>query len=216
MSVGVLTCDLPDVGAVIVRIRSQAINLLVGSEAPSYSFDLAGRLIGAFAGGVNYRRGLDNRVLSKWRGPGGIRQRRWLSPDEAEGFLAEAYASGAPGCADDRRASAGGAAGMGSGRIPGGCWPLRGDLSARQHSAARPIPGAGAAGYRGLLVQSVHLLRFLSRPAVPGQEPRRVARRTSPRCGLFSVRPSACAGRSSWPTPTRWSRRCPGCAPGWM
>ena len=91
MSVGVLTCDLPEVGAVSVRIRSQAINLLVNSEAPSYSFDLAGRLIGAFAGGVNYRRGLDNRVLSKWRGPDGMRQRRWLSPDEAEGFLAEAY-----------------------------------------------------------------------------------------------------------------------------
>ena len=68
-----------------------AINLLVGDEAPSYSFDLAGRLIGVFVGGVNYRRGLDNRVLSKWAGPGGIRQRRWLTPAEAQAFLAEAY-----------------------------------------------------------------------------------------------------------------------------
>ena len=91
MSVGVLTCDLPDVGAVTVRIRSQAINLLVGDEAPSYSFDLAGRLIGAFAAGVNYRRGLDNRVLSKRRGPDGVRQRRWLSPDEAQAFLTGVY-----------------------------------------------------------------------------------------------------------------------------
>jgi len=74
-----------------VRIRPQVINLLVGDEAPSYSFDLTGRLIGAFAGGVNYRRGLDNRVLSKWRGPDGMRQRRWLSPEEAQSFLAEAY-----------------------------------------------------------------------------------------------------------------------------
>ncbi len=86
-----LTCDLPDVGAVAVRIRSQAINLLVGDEEPSYSFDLTGRLIGAFDGGVNYRRGLDNRVLSKWRDPDGIRQRRWLVPEEARAFLTGAY-----------------------------------------------------------------------------------------------------------------------------
>jgi hypothetical protein len=85
------TYELPGIGAITVRIRPQAINLLVGDEAPSYSFDLAGRLIGAFAGGVNYRRGLDNRVLSKWRGPDGMRQRRWLSPEEAQPFLTEAY-----------------------------------------------------------------------------------------------------------------------------
>ena len=85
------TFNLPDAGAVTVRIRPQAINLLVGAEEPSYSFDLAGRLIGAFAGGVNYRRGLDNRVLRKWRGPDGARQRRWLAAEEARAFLAEAY-----------------------------------------------------------------------------------------------------------------------------
>ena len=85
------TCELSGIGAITVRIRPQVINLLVGDEAPSYWFDLAGRLIGAFAGGVNYRRGLDNRVLSKWRGADGVRQRRWLSPDEARRFLTEAY-----------------------------------------------------------------------------------------------------------------------------
>ena len=82
---------MPGVGAITVRIRPQVINLLVGDEAPSYSFDLAGRLIGAFAGGVNYRRGLDNRVLSKWRGADGVRQRRWLESEEARQFLVEAY-----------------------------------------------------------------------------------------------------------------------------
>ena len=82
---------MPGVGAITVRIRPQVINLLVGDEAPSYSFDLAGRLIGAFAGGVNYRRGLDNRVLSKWRGADGVRQRRWLEPGDARQFLVEAY-----------------------------------------------------------------------------------------------------------------------------
>jgi hypothetical protein len=85
------TCELPGVGAITVRIRPQVINLLVGDEATSYSFDLAGRLIGAFAGSVNYRRGLDNRVLSKWRGPDGTRQRRWLTAEEARTFLTDAY-----------------------------------------------------------------------------------------------------------------------------
>ncbi len=91
MATEALRCDLPGVGRVAVRIRDMAINLLVGNEAPSYSFDLAGRLIGAFVDGINYRRGLDNRVLSKWAGPAGIRQRRWLTPTEAEAFLAAAY-----------------------------------------------------------------------------------------------------------------------------
>lgn len=91
MPAEVLTCDLPAVGAVAVRLRPQAINLLVGDEEPSYSFDLAGRLIGAFDGGVNYRRGLDNRVLSKWRDPDGARQRRWLAPEEARTFLTGVY-----------------------------------------------------------------------------------------------------------------------------
>ena len=71
-------------------IRPQVINLLVGNAAPSYSFDRAGRLIGAFEGGRNYRRGLDNRVLQKWS-QAGVRQRRWLAPDEARTFLEAVY-----------------------------------------------------------------------------------------------------------------------------
>ena len=65
--------------------------MLVGDEAPSYSFDLAGRLIGAFVDGRNYRRGLDNRVMQKWAGPGGARQRRWLAPEETQTFLEDTY-----------------------------------------------------------------------------------------------------------------------------
>jgi radical SAM superfamily enzyme YgiQ (UPF0313 family) len=34
---------------------------------------------------------LDNRVLSKWRDPVGIRQQRWLTPEEARTFLTGAY-----------------------------------------------------------------------------------------------------------------------------
>jgi len=84
-------CELPDVGQVTVRLRSQVINVLVGDRQPSYSFDLAGRLIGAYVGGRNYRRALDNRVLQKWPGPGKRRQRRWLSGEEARTLLTEAY-----------------------------------------------------------------------------------------------------------------------------
>ncbi len=91
MPVAPLSCDLPGLGLVSVRIRREAINLLVGDEAPSYSFDLAGRLIGAFVEGVNYRRGLDNRVLRKWREADGVRRRRWLHPDERQAFLTAAY-----------------------------------------------------------------------------------------------------------------------------
>lgn len=91
MSVEILTYSLSGVGTVAVRIRSQAINLLINDETPSYSFDLAGRLIGAFVAGINYRRGLDNRVLSKWRTAGGSRERRWLSQAEAREFLGAAY-----------------------------------------------------------------------------------------------------------------------------
>ncbi len=91
MSAEVLACELSGIGRVTIRLRPTAINLLVGDAEPSYSFDLAGRLIGAYVGGLNYRRSLDNRVLSKWSGADGVRQRRWLRPDEATHFLAGAY-----------------------------------------------------------------------------------------------------------------------------
>jgi radical SAM superfamily enzyme YgiQ (UPF0313 family) len=39
--------------------------------------------------GVNYKRGLDNRVLAKWRD--GVRQRRRLAPSEAQVLSEEAY-----------------------------------------------------------------------------------------------------------------------------
>ncbi len=91
MSTEVLACELSGVGRVTLRLRPTAINLLVGDAEPSYSFDLAGRLIGAYVGGLNYRRSLDNRVLSKWSGPDGTRQRRWLTGDEATRFLTAAY-----------------------------------------------------------------------------------------------------------------------------
>jgi len=67
-----------------------AINILVGNEQPSYSFDPAGRLIGAFEDGCNYRRALDGRVLRKWAGPDG-RRRQWLSAEESSAFAARVH-----------------------------------------------------------------------------------------------------------------------------
>ena len=74
-----------------MRIRPVAINILVGNEQPSYSFDLTGRLIGAFEDGYNYRRALDGRVLRKWAGPHG-RRRQWLSAEESSAFAVRVHA----------------------------------------------------------------------------------------------------------------------------
>ncbi len=110
-------------GSVLVALRPQVINLLVDGHEPSYAFDRAGRLIGAFVGARNYRRGLDNRVLEKWRDPAGARQRRWLSGEETRTFLGGAYALA-------------GAVAQAAGRPELACL-ARWDWSALQRDAAR-------------------------------------------------------------------------------
>lgn len=75
----------------VTRIRPRVINLLVDDAAPSYSFDRAGRLVGAFVDGQTYHRGFDNRVLQKWSDPAGVRQRRWLPSAAARDLLEAAY-----------------------------------------------------------------------------------------------------------------------------
>ena len=90
MATEILECTLPGAGPVAVRVRPMAINILVGNEQPSYSFDPAGRLIGAFEDGCNYRRALDGRVLRKWAGPDG-RRRQWLSAEESSAFAARVH-----------------------------------------------------------------------------------------------------------------------------
>ena len=146
MPVETLTCNLPDAGAVTVRIRPQAINLLVGDEAPSYSFDPAGRLIGAFADGINYRRGLDNRVLSKWRDPGGERQRRWLAPDEARTFLDPVYrlAARVANAAGDSRLRV----------LAGWDWPALQADAARFAAVYRPVSILPPDQYLALVLQA--------------------------------------------------------------
>lgn len=89
------TVQLTSGDAVRVIVRAGAINLLVNDEAPSFSFDLVGRLHGAFVEGVNYRRSLDNRVLAKWANltaTGRERRRRWLEDGEAATLVGRAYA----------------------------------------------------------------------------------------------------------------------------
>jgi len=79
--------QLPGGDRISVLVRAQAINLLLNDEHPSYTFDPAGRLHGAFQDGRNYRRSLDNRVLSKWtvRQDGRRqRQRRWLDAGDSQ------------------------------------------------------------------------------------------------------------------------------------
>ncbi len=62
-------------------------------EADVYSFDMAGRPWTAYIDGISYRRGLDGRILAKWRRPGDERERRWLSPDEAAAIEEHARSS---------------------------------------------------------------------------------------------------------------------------
>lgn len=83
--------------AVIVNARPMAVTVSLGDWAhpergdfENYTFDRAGRLVGAFAGGYNYRRGLDNRMLQKQEGatPGlPYRRREWLDPVTVATFL---------------------------------------------------------------------------------------------------------------------------------
>jgi len=67
----------------------------VGLDATTlFTYDRRGRLIGAFAEGANFRRGLDNRVLMKWQeGNPPRRARRELHGPEKECVLAMAQAA---------------------------------------------------------------------------------------------------------------------------
>jgi len=62
-----LNFDLPGEGERTgFLLKRHAVSLAFGMSAV-YTFDLSGRLYGAFVAGRNYRRGLDDRVIEKWR-----------------------------------------------------------------------------------------------------------------------------------------------------
>jgi len=79
--------NLPDGRAVHLRLNAIALTISI-DELLIYTFDLAGRLYGIFDHGVNYRRGLDGRMLARWRDENNQRQRRWLSEAEIAQLLA--------------------------------------------------------------------------------------------------------------------------------
>jgi hypothetical protein len=69
--------------ALSVKPNSLTISVDEPAKADVFSYDLEGRLWTAMLDGVSYRRGLDGRMVAKWREQGDVRQRRWLAQDEA-------------------------------------------------------------------------------------------------------------------------------------
>ena len=64
-----------------VNLKETAFTVMFDfSEALTY--DRGGRLWSHFNAGHTYRRGLSGQVMDKWQ-EHGVRQRRWLNPDEA-------------------------------------------------------------------------------------------------------------------------------------
>ncbi|NDJ86987.1 MAG: radical SAM protein [Chloroflexi bacterium] len=61
------------------------------SQADVFSYDLEGRMWTAFIDGIAYRRGLDGKMVARWRNPGEERNRRWLPQDEAVSIEARAH-----------------------------------------------------------------------------------------------------------------------------
>jgi len=90
-----LKLALPKNGeAVLINQKRDALTLTVDGFS-IVTFDRAGRWIGAFLDGKNYKRGIDNRVMEKWayRNDDGakIRQRRDLGDDEKKALAERLY-----------------------------------------------------------------------------------------------------------------------------
>lgn len=78
---------------IIFNVRRESV-VLMQNENESYTFDVAGRLVGIFRDGKNYRRSLDNQMLEKASGAGrGLsgRLRRMLAADEIATLETRAY-----------------------------------------------------------------------------------------------------------------------------
>jgi hypothetical protein len=79
----------PDGTSYIINLKRNAISLSV-NERDVCTFDRAGRLVTAVFDDHTYRRGLDNRVLEKWRTSsesGSTARRRWISSDETGALI---------------------------------------------------------------------------------------------------------------------------------
>ncbi|MER3472976.1 MAG: radical SAM protein [Armatimonadota bacterium] len=73
-----------------VGVKRHAISLML-DEREVYTFDPTGRLWMAFIDGVNYKRGLDGRMVCKWVTPDGNRHLRRLTEQEADSILRWAH-----------------------------------------------------------------------------------------------------------------------------
>ena len=140
-----------------VMVRRQAINLLLDNDSPSFTFDPAGRLHGAFVEGRNYRRSLDNRMLAKWSeqdGTRAARRRRWLSADEARTVVDLAYemAARAAGPAGDAPA----AIQTSLERVTGWTWPRLDADRRRFESIYTPVGILPPDQYLALVLQATH------------------------------------------------------------
>ncbi|MGC8783486.1 MAG: radical SAM protein [Armatimonadota bacterium] len=69
-----------------IGVKRHAISLML-DEREVYTFDPAGRLWMAYIDGVNYKRGLDGRMVCKWVTPDGARHLRRLGEGEADSIL---------------------------------------------------------------------------------------------------------------------------------
>lgn len=69
-----------------IGVKRHAISLML-DEREVYTFDAIGRLWMAFIDGVNYKRGMDGRIVCKWITPSGMRRVRILTQDEADSIV---------------------------------------------------------------------------------------------------------------------------------
>lgn len=70
---------------IALSIRTECLTVSIGEpdNAHVIGYDRTGRLWTAFLDGISYRRGLDGRIVARWRNPEGERERHWLSAAQA-------------------------------------------------------------------------------------------------------------------------------------
>ncbi len=78
-----------------LSIRAEGLTISIGEpdNASVFSYDRAGRLWTAFLDGISYRRGLDGRIIARWRNAEGERERRWLTAQEASALETRVWQS---------------------------------------------------------------------------------------------------------------------------
>lgn len=67
---------IDDDALILLNLKSFSFSVAI-NKLNSITFDLEGRILGAFVNGINYRRGLDNRVLKKWSAYENKRRKRF-------------------------------------------------------------------------------------------------------------------------------------------